>query len=155
MFWPFCSVGVNRETCFERVISTEGWERQEAQGHGVYVSVPISSGRRAAVLILGRRPDLEASTRPQGSSLHCVERRVRCRPCLSSGSLELLAAGDPRMVCQPRARPFWVFCKVQLTIWPSRSGTMVTRLPETTVSGSPSPRRPPQKDKKCDLPLLL
>ena len=67
----------------------------------------------------------------------------------------LLAAGEPKMVCQPRARPFWVFCKVQLTIWPSHSGTMVTRSPETTVSGSPSPRRPLRKDKKCDLPLLL
>lgn len=60
-----------------------------------------------------------------------------------------MAAGESRTVGQPRAWPFWVFCKVRLTLWPFLLWDcgIGTCSPETTVLGSPSPEGLPGRTR--------
>lgn len=92
------------------------------------------------MLIPWRGPDPEASTRSQSRPLHSGERRALWLLCLSLGSLEPPSClGSPG--CVPdKGKALLGLVKVSSPSGLPRGGTMVSLLPETTVSGSPRPQ---------------
>ena len=111
------------------------------------------------MLVPGRRTDLGTTHRPQSLPSRCEKRGSWLASVLVLGGLgaSWLLGRQEGVLAKGKALLDLVKFKLpsgNCLAFPTCEAK-VTGLPETTVLGSPGPRRPPWRDKKRDLHLLL
>ena len=147
--WSFCSVGANREATepppHER--------RSVSRSRGHDASFPALTLRCSSRE--GAPPSPGPRAHPPGARRGGAPRPL----CWFLGSLEPPARLERQEGVPAKGKALLDLTKLKLPSGGPPDFPMfeakVTGLPETKFLGSPGPRGPPWRDKKCDLHLLL